>query len=514
MRKKVNTIAREVYDNIEKDVESVHPWQYQNANLQSVNYNAIIDDIKTYWNQQARFREGFKYENGNIYVPNFFTKINGINKNKKDYIEFIKFLKDSMNTLILDEDFRIYKVGFNELEKLDKFPLEQSYLSNSKNFYEPTVKNVLKYNFLGYNINIGNYTFDKITKSKQEVVLNVLMHMIKTRDLGKYELESLCQIVFGLDEKIITLINNFDYSFDVPKIVVTNVKENERMALLLDFLNEMAFDIIILEPSGRTNVEKYIDIQQMSLGYFVDNFDVEEESKTTLEKTQELLNVPKKDRCYIYLTIMTIFVIAMQLFCNIGWLNTIVQIIYAIVTLVCWIDEDVNNRKRLFGSLSGWGCVVVIILLCIRGGIALSNATDDPTSTHDGFEIVENYQEIEENEFILKSKVDSLITNGSESLKLYIENNSTNKEPFYFEIYNGDTKIYKSTKIYPNEYVIVVDLDLSYYFTIGDHNLTINYYKYDGNGNSIYIGKQKIIAHVVDTQEDLDKALMEYGLDF
>ena len=45
MRKKVNTIAREVYDNIEKDVESVHPWQYQNTNLQSISLNKIFLEL-------------------------------------------------------------------------------------------------------------------------------------------------------------------------------------------------------------------------------------------------------------------------------------------------------------------------------------------------------------------------------------------------------------------------------------------------------------------------------------
>ena len=48
---KVETIAKNLHDNIEKDINGIHPWQYQNFELKSINYEVILEDIETYWTQ-------------------------------------------------------------------------------------------------------------------------------------------------------------------------------------------------------------------------------------------------------------------------------------------------------------------------------------------------------------------------------------------------------------------------------------------------------------------------------
>ena len=130
---KVETMAKEVHDEIGKDIQGIHPWQYQNLNLVSINYEAILEDILTYWNQDARFREGFKVEGNNIYIPNFFEKVNGIHKNKNEYIEFIQNLKETKNTLVVDTYFDFDDYEILGIDKYYEFSMKCKYIEDKAN---------------------------------------------------------------------------------------------------------------------------------------------------------------------------------------------------------------------------------------------------------------------------------------------------------------------------------------------------------------------------------------------
>ena len=71
----------------------------------------------------------------------------------------------------------------------------------------------------------------------------------------------LLYLVLNLNEEIIRLIDNFDYTQDVPKLVIyLNEEENlsDSSVLLLGYLHKIGLDIIIFNPSGLFNIHKYI----------------------------------------------------------------------------------------------------------------------------------------------------------------------------------------------------------------------------------------------------------------
>ena len=277
----MRTMAKEVHDEIGKDIQGIHPWQYQKLNLVSLNYEAILEDILTYWNQDARFREGFKVDNDNIYIPNFFTKVNGIHKNKNDYVKFVQYLKDAKNTLFLDKNLSFYNildsmnVGMGKVEnflfekKEYEFYVKKYQKKNeeSDTFYYPISRqNILKYKFLGYTIESKYSTFQNLTSYKQEQLIRIMNKISEEKkdEWSKTQFESFYSICFSLPENIISLINNYDYSFEIPKIIFIGDNINWETMIVLSILNEFSFDILLLQPSGKSNIEKYMDINELS----------------------------------------------------------------------------------------------------------------------------------------------------------------------------------------------------------------------------------------------------------
>lgn len=258
----MRTMAKEVHDEIGKDIQGIHPWQYQKLNLVSLNYEAILEDILTYWNQDARFREGFKVDNDNIYIPNFFTKVNGIHKNKNDYVKFVQYLKDAKNTLFLDKNLSFYNildsmnVGMGKVEnflfekKEYEFYVKKYQKKNeeeSETFYYPISRqNILKYKFLGYTIESKYSTFQNLTSYKQEQLIRIMNKISEEKkdEWSKTRFESFYSICFSLPENIISLINNYDYSFEIPKIIFIGDNINWETMIVLSILNEFSFDIL------------------------------------------------------------------------------------------------------------------------------------------------------------------------------------------------------------------------------------------------------------------------------
>lgn len=533
---KTKTMAREVYDNIEKEIESIHPWQYQKLNLISVNYDVILEDIKTYWNQQGRFREGFKVENENIYVPNFFTKINGIHKNKKEYIEFVKELIDSKNTIVLSNDFNLNTVSLDYMNPIgdSKTVLYEkqefsTFIGEEFIYYEPTIKNILEHKFLGYIIKNSNYTFDTLTSSKQKQILKILKkYLVEKRDeYSKEELETIISICFSIPDNIISLINNFDYSYDIPKIVVTTKYINKKLALLLMVLNDLAIDILLLEPSGKSTIERYMDIGELSLGYFVDDFNMKEEMISKSQKVKEniskflkngfniLINNITPLLCYLPL-IVILGIVTYGMFKFSGGINTIIQLValFLIYRISKYIYEEFNDSDIFAGShiVSFIG---ICILLFIRF-VIFSYSCEVETTTYSGYINIEEKKIVCENGYIIKTKDDAIMQDDSKTLYCYIENNSENDENIYFEVIVGNSIVYTSTKIEPLEYVKQFTIDCN--LPIGENKVKIKYYFYDSSlDNPLteeFLGEKEILVHVAKDYKEFDEFEETYQLNF
>ena len=100
----------------------------------------------------------------------------------------------------------------------------------------------------------------------QDLLLNKFNQFIKENKILKMSFDKklslkLLALILYLNESIIRIIDNFDFVFSIPKIVIYLNGEdtiNEWMVILLCYLHNIGIDIVIFNPSGSFNINKYI----------------------------------------------------------------------------------------------------------------------------------------------------------------------------------------------------------------------------------------------------------------
>ena len=110
------------------------------------------------------------------------------------------------------------------------------------------------------------YRFSKYSEDTQNFLLKKFNETISNTELfnrtfTKEEILRLLVLVLGLNESIVRLIDNFDFTAAIPKIVIYLEDENtmpESMQILLGYLHTIGIDIVIFNPSGLFNINNVI----------------------------------------------------------------------------------------------------------------------------------------------------------------------------------------------------------------------------------------------------------------
>ena len=67
--------------------------------------------------------------------------------------------------------------------------------------------------------------------------------------------------ILYLNDKIVRMIDNFDFANDIPKIILFLENENQitnDTMMILAFLHQIGFDIVIFDPSGANSIDSLI----------------------------------------------------------------------------------------------------------------------------------------------------------------------------------------------------------------------------------------------------------------
>lgn len=523
---KIDTMAKQVQDNLKKEIPEVYPQRYMNYHVNSANYNVIIHDIETYWNQEARFREGFYAddENKTVTIPNFFAKINGIYKDKKEYVELVKMLRGSANTITMryNKDFYNMIEPRDTYQNNDDFPRKLLDYENNKKIAEPTIQNVLSGKIYCFEIlKTDDFTFEYLTSDKKQLLLDVIKKIItenplKFKTFSDYK--KFLSMAFSLEMEFITMINNFDYGLAVPKVVYYDENISLQDAWKLYMLNEMAVDIAIISPSGKSNVEKYFDITNLSLGYYDAKFELQKEvvtqedknrNKTEFRKTVKNSlneineNFPFWWTIWVFLGIAAI--VSGYVLHASGTTNTIIQVVVLVIEAcimgVCL--EDVTSESGCSGILYFISVFVIIVLLGVRF-VAFIHSDEGmyENKVYKGYQIIEE-DVVEQNGFIVHQKDDGVMKNGNSSLYYYLENNSSNTCDIMFEIWVNNSRIYRSiNELEPFTYVERIPLGTS--LPQGDVTMTVKYYDastYNKDGENTPIAEKEMTVHVMTLEE-------------
>jgi hypothetical protein len=220
--------------------------EYQFSDMKALTLKTTFEEIGILWHTGAKYRAGFDVIGGKTaVVPNIFAKISGVKDgNANDYFDSIREKLSPFTRII-------YKSP-----SYDKYT--QSVLTSYKDYYSGG--EIFTDKLKGSQINPYNYLSDDLQKlifrKMQEAADSGLLN------LGENELVPLIIWVgLSLDKEILKMLQKFDYTGDIPKIIVIDTIEDtfskvECIQLLL--YNLLGFDILVYTPTGYRNLETYL----------------------------------------------------------------------------------------------------------------------------------------------------------------------------------------------------------------------------------------------------------------
>lgn len=227
------------------------PWQYQHYEPHSVKLQHTYDDIFIYAKEPAMMRPGFKAQNPTVYIPTIFAKINGMSRDRADYWRRMHELLDLPHTL-----------------RIEKFPYAKESKANFRFHYEKSLvggqldaERMMQNDF---------WQYKDLTPEIQRAIALIIIDCCEqpsvqtlpgesNRELSITTLKQLSM----LPKDILRMMQSFDYAQHIPKIIVyydeTLGQFSRADAILLSFLNRYGFDIIFYTPTGKQDIETYLD---------------------------------------------------------------------------------------------------------------------------------------------------------------------------------------------------------------------------------------------------------------
>ncbi|MCL2055239.1 MAG: YceG family protein [Oscillospiraceae bacterium] len=221
-------------------------FQYEKNHARTL--KTTYEEIDILWHSQARYRSGFDVENNDTaIVPNLFVKISGVRDGEMTaYWDGIK-QKLSPHTKIIRKTPAAGSIDFTRL------------FTDYKSF------------FYGKKIDIQRLKaspFNQYGFLPDRLQCLIFEKMQEAADSGFLKLEpvdlmlTVIHIGLSLDREMIKTLQGFDYTKDIPKIIIIDTAGevfNKAECALLVMYNLLCFDIAVYTPTGYRNLEQYMN---------------------------------------------------------------------------------------------------------------------------------------------------------------------------------------------------------------------------------------------------------------
>lgn len=211
-----------------------------------VTLKTTYDEIEILWHAEAKYRPGFAAERGRVTVPNLFAKICGVKDgDAARYFNGIRGLLTS-NTILVT---RIPFLDGSRPNPIDPFSVQ---FVREGQLQVDMIKNHRAYQYEYLSDDTQDYILEKIQE-----LLDLKWIVSREPHLD----ETVTATLLNLNRYILKLIQNFDFTREIPKMVVVDTTEamfSLADCILISFLNLVGFDIAVFTPTGYRNLEKYI----------------------------------------------------------------------------------------------------------------------------------------------------------------------------------------------------------------------------------------------------------------
>ncbi|KAB2338189.1 hypothetical protein F7731_01060 [Cytobacillus depressus] len=228
------------------------PWQLRDYTPLSVTLKTTYDELFILIKEKAMIRPNFAVMNGQVKIPAIFAKVQGVSKNRKEYWERLQTVSEFENSLLIkkfpftnsvNNDFR-----FHYRNALGKDGLLDPQKMITAHYW--------KYQHLPTGLQNGIAT--AIRNICARPYIKPIYHESE-EELKTYLFTQGMQI----PASVLQLLQKFDYSQDIPKLILYNNELNGTMtrtdAALLLLLNQFGIDIVLYNPPGQNDLENFIE---------------------------------------------------------------------------------------------------------------------------------------------------------------------------------------------------------------------------------------------------------------
>lgn len=256
-RKRTATVAyrasREIENILNHEGSGLYkPWQLRDYEPSSVTLKTTYDELFLLAREKAMIRPNFEVKNGTVKIPALFSKINGVSRNRREYWDRVHALMGYENALLIksfpfstgaNSDFRFHyrnALGMDGLLDPDKMAGTHYW----------------KYKHLPTGLQKGLAAAIRNLCDRPKIKPQ---HHENEEELRIYLFTQAMQV----PENILKMLQKFDYSQEIPKLILYNNELNGTMtrsdAALLLLMNQLGVDLVIYNPPGHNDIENFID---------------------------------------------------------------------------------------------------------------------------------------------------------------------------------------------------------------------------------------------------------------
>ncbi|MEK5103221.1 YceG family protein [Cytobacillus sp. FSL M8-0252] len=256
-RRRKSTVAyrasKEIESILNQDGSGIFkPWQLREYLPASLTLKTTYDELFLLVKEKAMIRPNFDVADKVVKIPHVFAKIQGVSRDRKEYWERLHTLEENDHSYLIRS-----------------FPFSKGVSSDYRYHY----RNALDQDGLVDPDKVMNahfWTYKHLPNGLQQGIAYAIRKICEKSLLKKQANESeedLKVYIFAqsmqLQGKMLQLIQRFDYSQDVPKLILFNNELNGLMsrhdAVLLLLMNQFGVDITVYNPAGHKDIENYID---------------------------------------------------------------------------------------------------------------------------------------------------------------------------------------------------------------------------------------------------------------
>lgn len=267
------------------DMSLFRNHQFSKADV--VNIKTIYEEIFVLWDEKAQFRQGFKVDTDIVHLPVIFANICGSNYEKdKQYWKNVESLIVGRTYVCSNTNIsNTYSHGKNKIKnkllaKFNSWFNKDGTLNREKLMQDKKYKNKYKY----LREDIQDHLLDKLD-------LMLTQNIFKTDD--KEFGYTIISTFLNLNNNIVTLIKNFDFTKEIPKIIyikTVKIEPNIIDSIVLYFLHLLCFDIILFTPNGNINIEMFYEVDIITehhIGNYKNNLSVPAKIRSNLEANKK-----------------------------------------------------------------------------------------------------------------------------------------------------------------------------------------------------------------------------------